>query len=92
MNRLIKFLKKIWSLIDGVNKHKALSFYEWDETELRNIFAILIAGSFGGLPAPPIHLSLALLPYMENDLKIMFERLDAVNDPIGELFSVYDIG
>ncbi len=92
MDRLIVFFKKIWSLVDGVNKHKAVSFYEWEEKELRNIFAILLAGSFGGVPAPPIHLSFALLPYMENDLKIMFERLDAINDPIGELFSVYDIG
>ena len=92
MNRFTIFFKKIWSFVDDVNKHKAVSFYEWEEKELRNIFAILLAGSFSGVPAPPIHLSFALLPYMENDLKIMFERQDALSDPIGELFSVYDIG
>ncbi|MCF6242108.1 MAG: hypothetical protein L3J74_12280 [Bacteroidales bacterium] len=92
MSNIRIFLKRIWAFIDGVNKHKALSFYEWEEKELRNTFAVLIAGSFAGIPAPPAHISLALLPYIENDLEIMFERLDAVSDPIGELFSVYDIG
>ncbi len=92
MNKLSNLFKKIWTFIDGVNKHKVLSFYEWEERELSNTFAVLIAGSFSGIPAPPVHLSLALLPFIEDELEIMFERFDAVSDPIGELFSVYDIG
>lgn len=92
MSKILLFLKNIWAFIDGVNKYKALSFYEWEERELKNTFAVLVSGSFAGIPLPPAHISLALLPYLEEDLEIMFERLDAVSDPIGELFSVYDIG
>jgi len=92
MKKIIQYLKKIGKFIDYVNKHKAVEYYELEEIELRNTFAILTAGMFIGIPSPPVQLTLELLPYMDEDIKIMFNRLNSGNDPIGTIFSVYDIG
>ena len=87
----MNFFRKIWNFIDTVNKNKAVEYYEWELQELKNTFAVLVAGTFIGLPSPPVYLTLELLPYMEEELKIMFERIDASSNSLGELFSMYDI-
>ena len=92
MKKIFNYLKKIGAFIDNVTKHKALEHLEYEEKELINTFALLVAGSFVGIPASPVHISLSLLPDMENELQIMLEKVDAGNDPIGQLFSIYDIG
>lgn len=91
-NKIFKYFVKIWKIFDTINRHKAVEYHEWEVKELRNTFALLVAGSFIGIPSPPAHITMELLPYMEAELKIMFERMDASIDPIGEMFSMLDIG
>ncbi len=89
---MFKKLKQILQAIDKANKSKAIEAYQWEEEELRNTFALLVCGSFLGHPSPPMHITTELLPEMEEDLKIMLERIDLSRNPLSEMFSSFDIG
>ena len=78
-------------LADEVMRSKAVETIEYEVGELDNIFAILVFGAFIGIPSPPIHITMALLPEMENELEIMLEKVSTAHDPLGDLFSVLDI-
>jgi len=85
-------LKEFFSDLNTINQEKAIGMHEWEMRELRNVFALLVLGNFTGIPAPPVHITTELLPEMEDDLHIMMERINVAHDPLGELFSVMDIG
>ena len=76
---------------DGVMRGKAVETIEYEVEELDNIFAILVLGAFIGIPSPPIHITMDLLPDMENELEIMLEKVSTAHNPLGDLFSVLDI-
>jgi hypothetical protein len=76
---------------DQVMRGKAVKTIEYEVGELENIFAVLVLGAFIGIPSPPIHITMALLPVMENELEIMLEKVSTAHDPLGDLFSVLDI-
>ena len=63
---------------------------EWEKSELENIFALLVFGSFIGIPASPSPITLNLLPYMEKELQIMMEKVITASGPISDLFSYLD--
>lgn len=90
LSTILGKLKGAWQLFDAVNKHRATEKLEWETRELENIFSVLVLGSFVGLPAPPMHLSLELLPDMEKELMIMLNRVCTANDPLADLFSMFD--
>lgn len=89
---MITKLKNLLSSFDKNNRANAAEAHEWEEKELRNVFGLLVCGSFLGHPSPPMHISSELLPEMEEDLKIMFEQLDLSRNPLSELFSRLDVG
>jgi len=72
-------------------RSKAVETIEYEAKELDNIFAILVLGAFIGIPSPPIHITMELLPDMEKEFKIMLEKVSTAHDPLGDLFSVLDI-
>jgi hypothetical protein len=80
-----------FQVADEVMRSKAVDTIEYEVGELDNIFAILVLGDFIGIPSPPIHITMALLPEMENDMEIMLEKVSTAHDPLGDLFSVLDI-
>ncbi len=71
--------------VRDVNNAKAVSVIEYEIGELENIFSLLLFGSFIGLPSPPAHITLQLLPLMEEELVNMFEKVQTAHDPLGEL-------
>lgn len=75
-----------------VQREKATELLEWETKEMENIFALLVLGAFVGIPTPPIQITLSLLPMMESDLALMLDKVQTAHDPLGELFSVLDIG
>ena len=87
---LFKKLQKFIQDIEDVNRGNLSELHEWEEKELRNIFALLVAGSFAGIPSPPAHITMELLPDMEEDMHIMFNRVQTAHDPLGDLFSLLD--
>lgn len=80
-----------WAAADEVARNKAVSAIEAECEEMEYIFALLVQGSFVGLPSPPAHLSMDLLPLMEKDLMLLLERMNTSNQPLSRLFSVFDI-
>jgi hypothetical protein len=94
MALLNNFKDKIVSafhVADEVMRGKAVETIEYEVRELDNIFAILVLGAFIGIPSPPIHITMALLPEMEKEFYIMLEKVSTAHDPLGDLFSVLDI-
>ncbi|MCP3926405.1 MAG: hypothetical protein GY714_27905 [Desulfobacterales bacterium] len=85
-------IKSYWEIADNVARHRAVDSIEDEIEEMEYIFALLVQGSFVGMPSPPVHISLSLLPHMEKDLSLMMERVTTSNQPISKLFSTFDIG
>ena len=81
----------VFNVADEVMRSKAVETIEYEVGELDNIFAILVLGAFIGIPSPPIHITMELLPEMEKELGIMLEKVSTAHDPLGDLFSVLDI-
>lgn len=96
MNIIIKSIRdriiSIWKIFDEVARGKAVETIEYELEELENIFGVLVLGSFIGMPAPPTQISLDLMPLMEKELILMMKKVDTANEPIAQLFSVFDIG
>lgn len=85
-------LQRLWRLIDAVGRAKASDTLALEIEELENIFSLLVLGVFVGLPSPPIHLTLALMPEMPHDFERMMEKIGTAHDPLGLLFSGLGIG
>jgi hypothetical protein len=81
----------VFKVMDEVMRSKAVETIEYEAKELDNIFAILVLGAFIGIPSPPIHITMELLPDMEKEFEIMLEKVSTAHDPLGDLFSVLDI-
>lgn len=90
-SRVKKQVAGLWQAADEVARNKAVNSIEAECQELEYIFALLVQGSFIGMPSPPAHLSMDLLPLMEKDLQLLLERMNTSNEPLSRLFSVFDI-
>lgn len=84
-------LKSTWKKYASFAGAKAVHTLEWETAELEHIFAITTLGAFIGLPAPPMQITLDLLPEMENDLALLISKMDTSNAPLSDLFSVLDV-
>ena len=91
INSLKDKIISTFHVADEVMRGKAVETIEYEVGELDNIFAILVLGAFIGIPSPPIHITMELLPEMEQELGIMLEKVSTAHDPLGDLFSVLDI-
>lgn len=80
-----------WQVADEVARSKAVGTIEAELEELEYIFALLVQGTFIGMPSPPVQICMDLLPMMEKDLILLLERVDTANEPLSRLFSVFDI-
>ena len=70
-----------------INSNKATELLEFEVLELRNIFALLLFGSFVGMPAPPVHITLQLLPIMDKEVQVMLRRINVAHDALAEVVS-----
>lgn len=91
MDRLKNRLTDVWDVADQVARNKAIGAVEAEQEELSYIFALLVQGSFVGMPSPPVQICMDLLPLMEKDLILLLERVETANEPLSRLFSVFDI-
>ena len=74
-----------------VQRDKATEILEFELKELENIFVILLMGSLVGLPSPPAAMALELIPYLEDEIRLMITRADLAQDPLGVLASILDM-
>ena len=91
IRRVKQGLIRLWESADEVARNKAVTSIEAELEELEYIFALLVQGSFVGMPSPPVQISMELLPHMEADLTLLLERMNTSNEPISRLFSVFDV-
>ncbi|MCW8800598.1 MAG: hypothetical protein OQK71_06710 [Desulfobacter sp.] len=91
IRRVKQGLIRLWESADEVARNKAVTSIEAELEELEYIFALLVQGSFVGMPSPPVQISMDLLPHMEADLTLLLERMNTSNEPISRLFSVFDV-
>jgi hypothetical protein len=91
LKRINEKLLSAWQSADQVARAKAVDTIEYEVEELDNIFGIIVLGAFIGIAAPPIQITLELLPVMEREFETMLDKVSTAHDPLGELFSVFSI-
>ncbi|ADK82072.1 hypothetical protein [Sediminispirochaeta smaragdinae] len=91
LGRFVRLLRQIWGVAGQVQRDKATSMLEFELKELENIFVMLLFGSFVGLPTPPTAMAFELMPYMEEEIKLMISRADLAQDPLGNLLGMLEI-
>ena len=85
-----KFIS-VFKTTDIVMRNRAVETIEYELDELDNIFGILVLGALIGIPSPPIHITMELLPLMNRELNLMLEKVSTAQDPLSDLFSVLQI-
>ncbi len=82
---LLTFLKRILSDFGTSHRDQAAALTGVEVKELENIFALVLLGSFIGLPAPPSFLAVELLPFMEREIKVLNRRAQDAGDMLAEM-------
>ena len=90
LNKILSSVQDKKNILTESARHKAVDVVEWELSELENIFALLVFGSFVGIPTSPSSITLTLLPYMEKELHLMVEKVATAAGPISDLFSHLD--
>lgn len=88
LRRLFRHCGDFFRDVQIINRNKATELLEFEIMEMENIFALLLFGSFTGMPSPPAHVTLQLLPHMQEELKLMFNRIGVARDALAEVVSV----
>lgn len=88
---LLRFCRQIISDLDTAGRESLVSLTCVELQEMENIFALLVLGSFVGLPSPPSFLSVELLPYMERELELMHRRAEDSSDMLAEIIGVLGV-
>lgn len=79
------FFRRFFSRFHDLNRENVVALTIVEAQELENIFALLLLGSFVGLPSPPTFLAVELLPFMERELKILNRRAEDAGDMLAEM-------
>lgn len=82
---ILSRLREIFACLDASHRESAIALTVLEVQELENIFALLLLGSFVGLPSPPTFLAVELLPYMEKELQILNRRAKDACDMLAEM-------
>jgi len=82
---LLTLFKRILSDFGASHRDRAAALTGVEVKELENIFALLLLGSFIGLPAPPSFLAVELLPFMEREMKVLNRRAQDAGDMLAEM-------
>jgi len=80
----------IFKAISELLRKNATDMVSFELDELENLFALMLFGSFVGVPLTPIPISLELLPYLNHEIEVMNERTFELDDMlcrIGALLS-----
>lgn len=82
---------KLSEVLKGVFAGKSVEYISAELRELENVFALVVLGSFIGLPSPPSTISLRLLPFMGRELLVMTRVSERIDDMLGEMAGLFDV-
>lgn len=88
---LFNNVRKALRIVAQVQRSKASGMLEFELKELENLFMLLLLGSLVGVPSPPAAMAMELLPYLEDELRLMLARADFAQDPLGALMGILEI-
>ncbi len=72
-------------------KAQSTEYLEFEERELENVFALVLMGSFVGIPSPPTTLVIRLMPHMVREIYVMQRRAEEMDDIFGEIAAMFEI-
>ncbi|MFW5991659.1 MAG: hypothetical protein ACOCQN_00525 [Halanaerobiaceae bacterium] len=78
-------------ILKTIMKGQATEYIKAEEKELEHVFALLLLGSFIGLPAPPAGLVLHILPSLGPELLVLEKRAVNDDDFFGQMAGLFDI-
>ncbi len=87
----LRYCRDIASGLGASQRERLAALTCIEERELENIFALLLLGSFVGLPAPPTFLSVELLPFMERELQVLHRRAEDAPDSLAEMMGILGV-
>ena len=88
LKKLLSAVIEFFHDMGTVNRENATKIVEYEIEEMEHIFALLLFGSFTGMPSPPVHITLQLLPLMEKELELMFTKVATAHDALAEITEV----
>jgi len=86
-----KGLKKLLNMLSGMFRGMSVDYVVVELRELENVFALIILGSFVGIPSPPTPIALRLLPYMARELLIMQRISSRLDDMLAEMAGLFEV-
>lgn len=87
-------MQKIKDFLKGFSeafKHQSTEYIEFELRELENVFALILMGSFIGIPSPPTTLVMRLMPHMVKEIRVMESRAVNLDDVFAEVAGMFDI-
>ncbi len=91
---LSDWLDRIKLLLRGVKEGieaRSVGVLEEELKELEGAYALLLLGSFLGLPSPPSFVGLSLMPYLEREMIVALGRSRYLGDAAAFWFEIADI-
>ncbi len=79
----VKFLEKLLETFSQLLHLRATEYIEMELEEMEHLFALITLGFLAGYPLLPISTSLKLLPYLEKEVYLMFNRIEYLDDQLG---------
>ncbi len=87
----MSWIRRLAEALSGMFKAKSIEYIEVELRELENVFALIILGSFIGLPSPPTPIALRLLPFMARELLVMKSVSERLDDMLAEMAGVFEV-
>lgn len=88
LKKIRGFITSFFDDMNTVNKENATKIISYEIEELEHIFTLLLFGSFTGMPSPPVHITLQLLPLMEKEMELMFRKVATAHDALAEITEI----
>ncbi len=83
--------RRFLDALSGMLRGLSVDYVVVELRELENVFALLILGSFVGIPSPPTPIALRLLPYMARELLIMQRVSSRLDDMLAEMAGIFEV-
>ncbi len=84
-------LRRACSLFSKGVRQGGVGLLEAELREMENAFALVLMGAFSGMPSPPGHISIALLPFLEREMAVMISRSLGHDDRLSEWAGLVDL-